>query len=126
MIRQLTLLGLLLTSSAASFADNDSTGCAAKRQALQEKIEIARQHGNSRQVAGLEEALSQVEAHCNDDTLASRRQAKVEDARQEVQQREMDLREALGKGDPDKIAKRQAKLAESRLELEQAQAELKR
>jgi len=40
-----------------------------------------------------------------------------------VQEREMDLREAMGKGDQEKIAKRQAKLAEARAELEQAEAE---
>ena len=35
----------------------------------------------------------------------------------------MDLREAMAKGDQEKIAKRQAKLAEARAELQQAEAE---
>jgi hypothetical protein len=126
MIRQLTLLALLVASTAFSFADSGLSGCAAKRQALQEKIEIARQHDNRQQLAGLEEALEQVEAHCHDGALQGKRQAEVDEARQEIEQREMDLRDALSKGDPDKIAKRQAKLAEARAELEQAEAELAR
>lgn len=126
MIRQLSLLALLVASTAFSFADSGVSGCAAKRQALQEKIEIARQHHNPDQVAGLQQALAQVEAHCHDGALQAERQAKIDEARQEIEQREMDLRDALSKGDPDKIAKRQAKLAEARAELEQAEAELAR
>ncbi|MFI8745771.1 DUF1090 domain-containing protein [Pseudomonas sp. NPDC077186] len=126
MIRQLSLLALLVASTAFSFADSGVGGCAAKRQALQEKIEIARQHDNRSQLAGLQQALAQVEAHCRDGALQAKRLDEVNAARQEIEQREMDLRDALSKGDPDKIAKRQAKLAEARAELEQAEAELAR
>ena len=55
--------------------------------------------------------------------LRQERLADVKDARQEVEEREMDLRDAMGKGDQEKIGKRQAKLAEARAELEQAEAE---
>ncbi|MCW1935571.1 DUF1090 domain-containing protein [Pseudomonas sp. MDMC_285] len=71
----------------------------------------------------MQRALGNVEMNCDDATLHSDRLASVKEAREEVQEREMDLREAMGKGDQEKIAKRQAKLAEARAELEQAEAE---
>lgn len=64
-----------------------------------------------------------MDAYCNDVSLHRQRLASVEEARQEVEQRKLDLREAMGQGDPEKIAKHQAKLAEARAELEQAEAE---
>jgi len=126
MIRQTALLGLLLAANLNAvpiLAAEPASGCATKRQVIEEKIEAARQSGNSRELEGLQKALGNVDAHCDDATLHRERLASVEEARQEVQEREMDLREAMGKGDQEKIAKRQAKLAESRAELEQAEAE---
>ncbi|HEY1029230.1 MAG TPA: DUF1090 domain-containing protein [Pseudomonas sp.] len=126
MIRQTTLLGLLLVAGLNAtpvLAAEPDKGCANKRQVIEEKIEAARQSGNAHELEGLQKALGNVEAHCDDATLHRERLASVEEARQEVQEREMDLREAMGKGDQEKIAKRQAKLAESRAELEQAEAE---
>lgn len=129
MTRQPHLLVLLLAAGLTTLpahATEPLTGCAAKRQELQEKLEMARHHGNSSQVNGLEKALRQLDANCTDEALHEERQAKLEKARQEVQEREHDLREAEAKGDPQKIAKRQAKLAEARAELEQADAAIKR
>ena len=40
-----------------------------------------------------------------------------------MQEREKDLRQAMGTGDQEQIAKQQARLAEARAELEQAEAE---
>ena len=116
MIRQTALFGLLLA------ADGED-GCAVKRQVLQEKIEAAQQSGNSRELDGLRRALGNVDAHCDDASLHEERLASVKEAREEVQEREKDLREAMGTGDQEKIAKRQAKLAEARAELQQAEAE---
>lgn len=122
MIRQATVLGLMLvaglnvTPILAAKPDGD---CAAKRQVIQEKIEAARQNGHSHELQGLQRA----QAHCDDAALRQERLADVKDARQEVEEREMDLRDAMGKGDQEKIGKRQAKLAEARAELEQAEAE---
>nr|WP_256835563.1 DUF1090 domain-containing protein [Pseudomonas oleovorans] len=126
MIRQTALLGLLLAANLNATpilaADGDG-GCATKRQVIEEKIEAARKNGNTQQLDGLQRALGNVEMNCDDATLHSDRLASVKEAREEVQEREMDLREAMGKGDQEKIAKRQAKLAEARAELEQAEAE---
>ncbi|RRV29166.1 DUF1090 domain-containing protein [Pseudomonas sp. o96-267] len=126
MIRQTALLGLLLAANLNAtpiLAAEGDGGCASKRQVIEEKIEAARKNGNSQQLDGLQRALGNVEMNCDDATLHSDRLASVKEAREEVQEREMDLREAMGKGDQEKIAKRQAKLAEARAELEQAEAE---
>lgn len=100
------------------------TGCAAKRQAIEARIEAAKAHGNSAQQAGLEKALAEVQAHCTDAGLRQEREAKVAQSQAEVRQREADLREAQAKGDPAKIAKRQAKLEEARAELASAEKAL--
>lgn len=126
MIRQATALGLLLTATLnvtlplAAEADKD---CNDKRRVLQEKIETAQRQGNTAELDGLHRALGNVDAYCNDVSLHRQRLASVEEARQEVEQRKLDLREAMGQGAPEKIAKHQAKLAEARAELEQAEAE---
>ncbi|MDH4610046.1 DUF1090 domain-containing protein [Pseudomonas sp. BN102] len=98
--------------------------CAAKRQALEQRIEVASAHDNTAQQAGLEKALAEVKAHCTDASLRQEREAKVAKYQVEVSQREADLREAQAKGDPEKIASRQAKLAEARAELADAEKAL--
>ncbi|WP_296270023.1 DUF1090 domain-containing protein [Pseudomonas sp. UBA6323] len=126
MIRHTALLGLLLAANLNAtplLAADGEGGCAVKRQVLQEKIDAAQQSGNTRELDGLRRALGNVDAHCEDASLHEERLASVKEAREEVQEREKDLREAMGTGDQEKIAKRQAKLAEARAELQQAEAE---
>lgn len=125
------MAGLLLTSvlaSASSFAESTTnaalTGCAAKRHSISSQIEVAEAHGNSSQQAGLEKALKEVESNCTDAGLRAEREAKLVKAKEEVSEREVDLREALAGGDKDDISKRQSKLHEARAELQQAQDEL--
>ncbi|HBZ96173.1 MAG TPA: DUF1090 domain-containing protein [Pseudomonas sp.] len=126
MIRHTALFGLLLSANLNAMpllAADGEGGCAVKRQVLQEKIDAAQQSGNTRELDGLRRALGNVDAHCEDASLHEERLASVKEAREEVQEREKDLREAMGTGDQEKIAKRQAKLAEARAELQQAEAE---
>ena len=122
MIRHTALFGLLLAANLNAMPLL-AAGCAVKRQVLQEKIDAAQQSGNTRELDGLRRALGNVDAHCEDASLHEERLASVKEAREEVQEREKDLREAMGTGDQEKIAKRQAKLAEARAELQQAEAE---
>ena len=116
-----------LAAGAAQAAQPDAglTGCAAKRSAIENQLKIAREHGNSDQVAGLEQALEGVK-NCTDNSLRKEREQKVLDARHEVAQREKDLKKAEKKGDAEKINKRKDKLAESRKELQEAVDELDR
>ena len=102
------------------------TGCAAKQQAISAQIEQARTHGNADQQAGLEKALSEVQAHCTDAGLRKEREQKVLDARHEVNQRTKDLDKAMKKGDAEKINKRKDKLAEAKKELQTAVEELEK
>lgn len=100
------------------------TGCAAKRAAIESKLQEARAYGNANQAAGLQKALDEVKAHCTDARLTQARKQRVLDAEKEVSQREKDLRKAMNKGDAEKVEKRKNKLAEARAELDQAKREL--
>ena len=75
-------------------------------------------------VAGLEQALRNIETHCTDAGLLEEQQEKVAKQKQEVEERLADLQSARVSGKPDKIAKKQAKLEESQAELLEAQREL--
>ena len=119
-----TVCGLLAAPLMAADTAPELTGCAAKKQAITLQLEQARAHGNSNQVAGLEKALSEVEAHCTDAGLRKERENKVLEAKHEVSKRQADLDKAMKKGDPEKINKRKDKLAESRKELQDALDEI--
>ncbi len=115
-----TVCGLLAAPLMAADPAPELTGCAAKKQAITVQLEQARAHGNSDQVAGLEKALSEVNAHCTDAGLKKERENKVLEAKHEVSKRQADLDKAMKKGDAEKIDKRKTKLAESRKELQEA------
>ncbi|MEB0204844.1 DUF1090 domain-containing protein [Pseudomonas sp. CCC3.1] len=116
----LTVCGLLAAPLMAADQAPEPTGCAAKKHAITLQLEQARAHGNSNQVAGLEKALSEVNANCTEAGLKKERENKVLDAKHEVSKRQADLDKAMKKGDPEKIDKRKTKLAESRKELQEA------
>lgn len=120
----LATLGLATGVAQAAQPDAGLTGCAAKRSAIENQLKIARDHGNSDQVAGLEEAL-RVD-NCTEAGLRKEREQKVLDARHEVNQRTKDLDKAMKKGDAEKINKRKDKLAEAKKELQEAVDELER
>ncbi|WP_019408490.1 DUF1090 domain-containing protein [Pseudomonas psychrophila] len=115
-----TVCGLLAAPLMAADQAPELTGCAAKKQAITLQLEQARAHGNSDQVAGLEKALSEVNANCTDAGLKKERENKVLEAKHEVSKRQADLDKAMKKGDAEKIDKRKTKLAESRKELQEA------
>lgn len=125
----LALLALCAVLAAPAMAIEEQpglTGCAAKRQSISDQIEQARLHGNAEQQAGLEKALSEVQANCTDAGLRKEREQKVLDARHEVAQRKKDLDKAMKKGDAEKINKRKDKLAEANKELQAAVEELEK
>ena len=120
----LTVACFMATPLLAAEEATPLTGCAAKRQAISTQIEQAKAHGDSAQQAGLEKALSEVTANCNDATLKKERENKVLDAKHDVSRRQADLDKAMKKGDADKINKCKDKLAQSRKELQEAVDEL--
>ncbi|HEK1689851.1 hypothetical protein PpSQ1_04755 [Pseudomonas putida] len=128
-ISTLFLLATLAFSANAAQSAKEQpalTGCAAKRQAIVDQIEQAKAHSNSNQQAGLEKALSEVDANCTDAGLRKEREQKVLEARHEVNQRTKDLDKAMKKGDPERINKRKDKLAEAKKELQEAVDDLER
>ncbi|MDG9881444.1 DUF1090 domain-containing protein [Pseudomonas putida CSV86] len=121
-----TLCAVLAAPALAIEEQPGLTGCAAKQQNISTQIEQARLHGNTEQQAGLERALSEVQANCTDAGLRKEREQKVLDARHEVAQRKKDLDKAMKKGDAEKINKRKDKLAEANKELQAAVEELEK
>lgn len=116
----LSILFSVLTVTSVQAA-NPVSGCAAKKQDIQQELAMAREHGNPARIAGLEKALREASEHCTDSGLLKARQEKVVEKQLKVQEREQDLQEAQAKGRSDKIAKQQRKLAGAREELKQAQ-----
>lgn len=120
----LACCSMLATPLFAADAAPDSGGCVAKSQDISSKIEQAKADGNKPQQAGLEKALSEINANCTEASLLKQHEQKVLDAKREVSRRQSDLNKAMAKGDAERINKRKDKLAESRKELQDAQTEL--
>ena len=118
--------GLLAASVFAAEQAPQLSGCAAKRQDITTQIENAKAAGNAGQQAGLEKALSEMNANCTDADLLKQQEQKVLDAKREVSRRQADLNKAMSKGDPEKIDKRKDKLAQSRKELQDEQEKLEK
>ena len=120
------LLGLFATSALAAEPEANLTGCAAKRQAIEARIDQVRASDDHTPLDGLQQARDQVEAYCNESALRKAREQKVLDARHEVAQRKKDLDKAMKKGDPERINKRKEKLSEANKELQDALQDLER
>lgn len=115
--------GMLVLSLFAAQA-SAATGCQAKKQEIEQQIQWAQQQGNTHRVAGLQQALSEVNDHCTDSGLEKQRHERVNEKTRKVREREEDLAEAQAKGDRQKIARQQRKLEEAREELRESQAQL--
>lgn len=122
----LASLGLAAGAVQAAQPDPGLTGCAAKRSAIENQLKIARDHGNSDQVAGWRK-------HCVAWTTAPTRACAKSVSRRcwmhvtkwrSAKKRPEESREK--KGDAEKINKRKDKLAESRKELQEAVDDLDR
>ena len=124
-----TALTLLLAAasmgaSAASVANSQLTGCAAKRESIRSELQQAQEQGLSDKVAGLTRALDEVNAHCRDSTLVERHNKKILKAQAKVNQTERSLRLAQeANKEPKKIAKLEGKLEKARAELAALQAQ---
>lgn len=120
----LTLFGLALSTSVPAFAVTQLTGCAAKRDDIQTQLSHA--EGDPARTRGLEKALDEVNAHCRDSTLAKRRNRKVIEAQNAVNEAELALHKAQAdQRSPKKIAKLQAKLEKAKSQLSEAEAAIK-
>ena len=118
------IAGIVLLLLAGQAYGSENVGCKARQQAVTEQLAFARAHDNAQQVAGLEQALRNIETHCTDAGLLEEQLQKVAKQKEEVEERLADLQSARVSGKPDKIAKKQAKLEESQAELLEGQREL--
>lgn len=115
---------LLLVLPMIAFCSVAQTNeCDTKAQEIQQQIDYAKQHGNTRRAAGLETALKQIKNNCTVESLEADRQSKIKEKQHKVTERKEELKEAQQKGDADKITKQQKKLTEAQAELKQAQAQ---
>lgn len=112
-------IALMLVASLAQAQES----CASKEAEISRQLEHARAHGNTNRAKGLEIALGKVQANCTDGGLQAERQEEVEEAREEIVEREADLREALEEGSARKIETRKHKVLEAQDELRDALAE---
>ncbi|ATM87552.1 DUF1090 domain-containing protein [Yersinia massiliensis] len=114
----LLVLPIIMFTSTAHAALDDE--CAVKAKEIQQQIDYAKQHGNTRRAAGLQTALKEVKNNCTAESLEADRQKKIRQKQHDVTERQEELKEAQQKGDADKISKQQKKLAEAQAELKQA------
>lgn len=108
--------------SLSGFTQAAGVLCLQKEKNIEREIADAKQHDNQRRVNGLERALTEVRASCTDEKLKAAHQENINVKKQEVAEREHDLKEAEEDGDKEKIAKRQRKLQEEREELKALQS----
>ncbi|PKH22416.1 hypothetical protein CIG19_14045 [Enterobacterales bacterium CwR94] len=127
----ITALSVAAALTAAMGSAHAAQDCAAKRSALESEIRYAQQYGNSAKVAGLRQALAEVNAHCTPGSVKAdiqkdirKLEKKVADKQEDIRDAQNDLRKATAKGDREKIAKYQRKLAEKQADLRDAQQKL--
>lgn len=106
---------LALTFSA--YAANSPETCATKQQEIKQQLEVAHQHNNKDQIAGLQKALTQSQANCSQPNLQKEQQQKIAEKQEKVNERTRELKKVQATGDKDKIAKQQKKLDEALHEL---------
>lgn len=118
---------LLFVAALPALADPSANPlCEAKAEKIEQQLQAAWAEGLADKAKGLSAALDGVRENCSDKELMRELQARIDKARDEVREREADLRDAELSGDPGKIAKRQTKLDEALQELNAAEAEFPR
>ncbi|CAJ1883343.1 Protein YqjC [Aeromonas salmonicida] len=118
------VFGISMLLLAGQAYGSQQVGCKARQQAVADQLVFAKAHNNADQIAGLEQALRNIEAHCTDDGLFKEQQQQVAKLNEQVNERLLELQNARVSGKPDKIAKKQAKLEEAQAKLLAAQSEL--
>jgi hypothetical protein len=87
--------------------------CADKASRIDAQLAQARAKGDTRAIARLERARSEM-ARCSDDGLREKRKMALQQAQQRIDLREADLKKAEAGGDPAKIKKAQRSLESAR------------
>ena len=120
---------MIITASLLSISTVNAEvlkGCAAKKQDIETQLKYAQSHGNTHEIKGLEKALKENIAKCNDSSLKYEREQKVLEKQRKVSKLELELQKEKEKGDTRKIMKKQTKLQNAQQELKEAKSQLSR
>ncbi|WP_299809367.1 DUF1090 domain-containing protein [uncultured Shewanella sp.] len=112
-----------------AFADHHKdcstmVGCDKKSCEIKKQITMAKAHGNTNKVAGLETALKGVESNCTNDGLKQDLTTEIAEVKQQIDKYEADLKEAEEESNLDKTYKYQQKLLSENTKLKQLEQEL--
>lgn len=106
-------------------------GCDVKRAEIEREISYAKAHNNLHKLAGLEEALEQVNKYCSNEKLLSEAMDKANDKTEKLNKEkaklaeiESDLANAIAEGNRKKVSKYKDKIAEQKSDINKAQNEL--
>lgn len=111
----LTLGLTVLVGSTAAMAGP----CANKIKALETELDYAQSYGNHHRVAGLQRALANTRAYCNDANVVSEKQYKADKQRLKIKEIELEVQQLKTQGRLDKAQKKQLKLEKEKLKLQQ-------
>lgn len=110
------IAGLMLAAGLAQAQES----CAGKEAEIRRQLDHTREQGNDGRIRGLETALRKMQTSCTEAGLQAERQHEIDEAHNEVAEREADLQEAQHDGSAEKIEKRKRKLVEAQDELREA------
>lgn len=99
-------------------------GCAAKKLAIETQLKHAQARDNSYEASGLQKALIENTAYCNDFKLQQDREQKVLEKQTKVTKAELELQQAKESGKTNKVIKKQEKLKEAQHALNEAKIQL--
>ncbi len=114
----LILASCIMQSVGAEQAPNNE--CADSRQRLGEQIKEARLQGDKARRSSLEERLLQLNKECRGMVAMQPNYQAIEKAARIADEREVQLREALGSGDPERIELSKRRLDHARQQLDAA------
>lgn len=99
-------------------------GCEQKFCEMEIQLNMAKQTGNTDQVAGLQMALDNARTSCSDTKLKDTLAAKLAEANQDLVRYQADLQQAEQQGKKDKVVKYKKKLEETTSEIKRLNDQL--
>ncbi|WP_233008499.1 DUF1090 domain-containing protein [Rheinheimera faecalis] len=99
-------------------------GCEQKFCEMEIQLNMAKQTGNTDQVAGLQMALDNARTSCSDTRLKDGLTAKLAEANQDLVRYQADLQQAEQQGKKDKVMKYKKKLEETTSEIKRLNDQL--
>lgn len=122
------IIGLLLiTSTLPALASSDCEslkGCERKFCEITNQLNIAEKEGNARKSDGLEKALAEANLHCTDEGLREDLVEEIDEAQEDLEAYEADLKESEEDGDMEDVRKYQQKIEEKKNEIKNLENEL--